>query len=170
MFCTNCGHQIPEGSSFCNHCGAPVNTTRSTQTVSTYDRQKELKEAVQAGQRALQCLYAARDELNKARNWGIVDMIGGGLISTLVKRSKISNAQSCMDQARTALKAFSDELDDVRDLQGLKIDTDDFLDFADWFFDGFVVDFLVQDRINTALSQVEDAIRRVENILRRLGG
>lgn len=22
--CNNCSHSIPEGSSFCNHCGAPV--------------------------------------------------------------------------------------------------------------------------------------------------
>lgn len=29
----------------------------------------------------------------------------------------------------------------------LNIDTHDFLTFADWFFDGFVADWLVQDKI-----------------------
>ena len=32
----------------------------------------------------------------------------------------------------------------------LNIDTGDFLSFADYFFDGFVVDWVVQDRINNA--------------------
>ena len=32
---------------------------------------REMQEAVQAGERALQSLYAARDKLGSARNWGI---------------------------------------------------------------------------------------------------
>ena len=170
MYCNQCGRQIPDGSSFCCHCGAAVGTSRSLAADLSYDRQKEIGEAVQAGKRALQSLCSARDELGKARNWGIVDLVGGGLISTLVKRSKMSNAQTFIEQAKADLKKFSDELDDVHGLAQLDIDTDDFLNFADWFFDGFVVDFMVQDRINKAQGQVEEAIRRVENILHRLGG
>jgi hypothetical protein len=44
----------------------------------------------------------------------------------------------------------------------------DFLSFADFFFDGFVADWLVQDRINEARRQVENAIRRVQEIIRQL--
>lgn len=39
------------------------------------------------------------------------------------------------------------------------------LSFADWFFDGFAVDWMVQSRINQAKEQVEEAIYRVERIL-----
>ena len=46
---------------------------------------REMQEAVQAGERALQSLYAARDKLGSARNWGIFDMLGGGFISDFVK-------------------------------------------------------------------------------------
>ena len=50
---------------------------------------------------------------------------------------------------------------------------DDFLQalpvsFADYFFDGFVVDWMVQDRINNARHQVEEAIRRTEYIINQL--
>ena len=169
MYCTQCGRRIPEGSRFCCYCGAAAAITRSVPADPSYDRQKEIREAVQAGQRALQSLYSAREELNRAKNWGIVDIVGGGLISSLAKRSKMNNAQAYIEQAKADLKKFSDELDDVHDLQRLNIDTDDFLTFADWFFDGFVVDFMVQDRINKARAQVEEAITRVETILRRLG-
>ena len=39
---------------------------------------------------------------------------------------------------------------------------------ADYFFDGFVVDWMVQDRINTARRQVDEAIRRTEYIVNQL--
>ena len=50
----------------------------------------------------------------------------------------------------------------------LNINTGDFLSFADYFFDGFIVDWMVQDRINRAKDQVEDAIRRTEYIVNQL--
>lgn len=55
---------------------------------------REMQEAVQAGERALQSLYAARDKLGSARNWGIFDMLGGGFISDLVKHSKMNDASA----------------------------------------------------------------------------
>ena len=53
-------------------------------------------------------------------------------------------------------------------LCNLNINTGDFLSFADYFFDGFVVDWMVQDRINNARHQVEEAIRRTEYIINQL--
>ncbi len=50
----------------------------------------------------------------------------------------------------------------------LDIETGDFLYFSDLFFDGIVVDWMVQDRIIQATQQVEEAIRRVEEILKQL--
>ena len=42
-----------------------------------YNLQKEMSEAIQAGENALCSLRAAREELQKAGNWGIVDLFGG---------------------------------------------------------------------------------------------
>ena len=110
-----------------------------------YDLEKEKREAIDAGNRALKSLRNAQDNLNSAKNWGLWDMFGGGFISTMAKHSKMDRAKQNMEQARC-----------------------DFLSFADWFFDGFVVDWMVQDRINQASRQVAEAIRRVEGILRQL--
>ena len=62
-----------------------------------YDHAKEIREARAAGERALDCLYAARDQLSSARNWGVVDLLGGGLISGLMKHSKLENAEAEID-------------------------------------------------------------------------
>lgn len=136
----------------------------------TYDLEKEKREAVDAGNRALKSLRNAQDNLNSAKNWGLWDMFGGGFISTMAKHSKMDRAKQNMEQARYDLRNFSRELNDVNMACHLDIETGDFLSFADWFFDGFVVDWMVQDRINQASRQVAEAIRRVEGILRQVRG
>ena len=73
-----------------------------------------------------------------------------------------------MEQAKYDLRSFSRELNDLNMACNLNINTGDFLSFADYFFDGFVVDWVVQDRINNAKRQVEEAIRRTESIVNQL--
>lgn len=135
-----------------------------------FDLEKEKREAIEAGNRALCSLREAQKNLQSAKNWGIWDMLGGGFISTMAKHSKMDRAKQNMEQAKYDLKKFSKELDDVNMNYHLEIQTGDFLSFADWFFDGFFVDWMVQDRINQASDQVSNAIYRVENILRQLQG
>ena len=126
---------------------------------------REIREARAAGIRALNSLRKAQDYLNSARGWGILDMLGGGMISSLIKHSKLSDAQRCIDQAQYDLDAFRRELADVN-LPYAEIDG--FLTFADFFFDGFLADLMVQSRINDAREKLEDACRRVEDVLRQL--
>ena len=133
-----------------------------------YDYNKERQEAIDAGNRALQSLYAAQNDLNSAKNWGIVDMLGGGLVTNLIKHSKMNNAQSHMEQAKYDLQRFSRELGDVSAYINLDFNAADFLSFADYFFDGLVADWLMQDRINNARAQVDEAIRRVQSVMRIL--
>ena len=127
-----------------------------------YDFEKERNEAIDAGERALSSLQAARGELQSAGNWGLLDLFGGDMISGLVKHSKMGNAQKYMEEAKYNLQSFSRELQDVNMTHNLNLNVGDF------FFDGLVADWLVQDRINEARNQVEDAIQQVEDIVRHL--
>ena len=126
---------------------------------------KEVQEARYAGLRALDSLRAAQKALESARGWGIFDILGGGTISTLVKHSKLDRAREHIENAQYALKKFRRELADV-DLPDVWIDG--LLTFADFIFDGFFADLLVQQRINEARRQIERTCRQVEDILRRL--
>ena len=78
-----------------------------------YDIEKEKREAIEAGRRALNSLSAAKENLNSAKNWGLVDMLGGGFFSTMLKHSKMDQAKQNMDQAKYDLRNFSRELNDV---------------------------------------------------------
>ncbi len=133
-----------------------------------YDLEKEKQEAIDAGERALRSLNAAKENLNSAGNWGIVDMLGGGFFTTMMKRSKMDQAQEQMDQAKYDLQNFSRELQDVTMNCDLNIEIGNFLSFADYFFDGFFVDWMVQDKINRAKDQVAEAIRQVERVMDQL--
>lgn len=129
---------------------------------------REMKEALDAGERALLSLRNAQEKLNSAGNWGLFDMFGGGLFSTIMKRSKMDDAQQLMEAAKTDLKRFQRELKDVNIPLDLRMEVGSFLSFADFFFDGFVADYLVQSKISEAKEQVSDAIVRVEQILNEL--
>jgi hypothetical protein len=135
---------------------------------TNYDYQKECREALDAGNRALNSLRNAKSCLDSARNWGIFDMLGGGLLSGLIKRSKIKDAQGLMNRARQDLKTFSRELDDVHMSGQLEVEINDFIGFADLLWDNFLIDWMMQDRINNARFQLDEVIRRVEGILGRL--
>ena len=133
-----------------------------------YDLEKEKREAREAGRRALQSLRAARESLGSARNWGVWDIVGGGFITSVIKRARMDRARQYMEQAKADLRTFSRELQDVNLAGNLHIETNDLLSFADVFLDGMIVDFLVQDRIRKAAQQVDEAIRQVERALERL--
>ena len=121
---------------------------------------REMQEAVNAGERALSSLRMAKEKLDSAGNWG--------LFSTMVKRSKMDDASGLMEAAKTDLKRFQKELSDVNIPMDLRMEVGSFLSFADFFFDGFVADYLVQSKISDAKAQVSDAIIRVEQILNEL--
>ena len=74
---------------------------------------REMKEAIDAGERALSSLRMAQEKLNSAGNWGLFDMFGGGLFSTMIKRSKMDDASKLMETAKSDLKRFQKELKDV---------------------------------------------------------
>ena len=128
----------------------------------------EIREAIDAGERALRSLYSAQDKLKGARGWGIFDMLGGGFISDLMKHSKMEEASKSMEEAKYHLQRFRKELSDVNGNFNLQLNVGGFLSFADFFFDGFVADYLVQSKISEARRQVDDAIAKVSRILEDL--
>ena len=123
---------------------------------------REVIEAISAADDALNHLQRARQCLNSAGNWGLLDMFGGNFITGLFKHSKMAGAEQEIEEARYALQRFSKELRDVSGFSSIHIN--EFLTFADFFFDGFVADLLVQSQISNAKRQCDDAIRMVSDI------
>ena len=134
------------------------------------ENRQEVREAIAAADMAIMSLERARKELESARRWGLWDIFGGGLLSTLGKHSRMDEANAAMNEAKRHLRNLKRELLDVRISDDFKLDVGNFLSFADYFFDGFVADFMVQSRIIDALEQVEEAITKIRNIRGSLYG
>ena len=129
---------------------------------------KELQEAVDAADRALYSLEQAKRSLGSARGWGLYDMFAGGFFSTMFKHGSMKKAEGHLKDARTALREFNRELDDVDEMIDFSYNRTDILTFADYFADSFLVDFLMQGRIKDAVRNVEDTIQKVTLIRNKL--
>lgn len=71
------------------------------------DNLKEIQDAKVIINRLLQLINEAEAKFKSARNWGVADILGGGLIVNIVKHSKIDSANNVMEHKRCAKAAMS---------------------------------------------------------------
>ena len=133
-----------------------------------YNREKEVTEAIRAGERALDSLYLANRKLSSASGWVFLDLFGGNFFSGLMKHSNLSDASVYLRRARNEVDRFRMELGDIRDIPEVNDEIGDFLTFADFFWDGALADILVQSRIHECRNRVNDSINKIERIIREL--
>ena len=131
-------------------------------------QRREVGEALHAGRQAEQALSGVLDSLDSAESWGTWDMLGGGLFTTMAKHGHIDDARAGIDHAQRALSRFRTELADVRDMELPQVQIGEFATFADYFFDGFFMDWMVQSKIQDAQEGVSEVHVRVLNALRNL--
>lgn len=124
-------------------------------------RGKELQEAEEAAQEVMQSLDDLLGTLNSAANWGVWDMLGGGLISTAIKHSKIDDAREQIIVVQRNLNRLERELTDIKIYTDLGIDIGALASFADYFFDGLITDWVVQSRINEAEKRTKELQEQV---------
>ena len=125
----------------------------------------EIAEAVQAGERALESLQKAGERLDKAKNWSLIDLFGGGLFTDVMKHSRLKETKTYLEEAKKDLKEFRRELKDVQMFLNLDLEISDFLKITDIFFDNPVSDYMVQSKIRQAKEQLDEAVCQVENMI-----
>jgi vacuolar-type H+-ATPase subunit I/STV1 len=129
---------------------------------------KEIKEAITAGDSVLKSLYDAQDSLSSAGNWGTFDMLGGGLIASAVKHSRINDSKGFIHDAQSKMRRFQKELKDIEMRIKVQFETGGMLKFADFFFDGLIVDWVVQGRIRDSEAQTKQQTKRISSIMGKL--
>ena len=131
-------------------------------------QRREVGEAISAGRTAESALSAVLDSLDSAEDWGTWDMLGGGLMATMAKHEHLDDARAGIGWAQQCLSRFRTELADVRDMEIPQVQIGEFATFADYFFDGFFMDWMVQSKIQDAQEGVSEVHVRVLNALRNL--
>ncbi|HUX77218.1 MAG TPA: hypothetical protein VMY40_11315 [Anaerolineae bacterium] len=134
---------------------------------------RELDEAISAGNQVLDGLDHAIASLKSAGSWGVWDLLGGGIVATAVKHSRIDDARASIHRVQELLWRFRRELGDVEADPDVGVDLSSFEAFADYFFDGLIVDWIVQSRIENSLEKAvhtRDTVQQVVGDLHaRLG-
>ena len=128
---------------------------------------REIKEAIDAGEEAMVLLAEMEQYLRSARNWGNWDMMGGRGMSSYVKHSNIDKARARLHKTQHLLNRFENELRDVYNPHqlNLSLNLDSFTRFIDIFFDNLISDWIVQQRIRNALSNVIAVKDRASRLL-----
>lgn len=134
------------------------------------DQLKEINEAVAVIDRILPLLNEAKGKLKSARNWGFVDMMGGGLFTNLIKHAKINSAASSMNQVSYLLGELKRELGDIDFPSNYQMNTGGFATFADFFFDGIFADAYMQGKIFDSIDTVNNLESRLRDLRSRLVG
>lgn len=129
---------------------------------------REIEEAVCAGNAAVDQILSIEESLESAEGWGTFDLLGGGMISGMAKHSHLDEAQYKVEHLQYLLSKLRTELADVSINADLQIHVDGFLRFADYFFDGFIADWAVLDRINESHEQVANVKSQVYSIISNL--
>jgi len=140
----------------------------SNQVAQGKNRIKEIREAYGAGQDVINCLDNALSSLGSAKNWGVWDVMGGGLLADLAKHSHIDDAKAQAQRAQTLLRRFNAELADVHISGHFSFETGGFAKFADFFFDGLIADFVMQSRINNSRESIGRVRGQVQSVLSKL--
>lgn len=129
---------------------------------------KEIDEAIASGKKTLNSLNGLRENLQSAQNWGVWDILGGGLISNIGKHSAIDDANDIARDVQEQLKSFKKELSDVNEFTHIEVNLSSFASFADFFLDGIFADWFVQSKINNSLDNVNSTISVVDKIINDL--
>lgn len=129
---------------------------------------KELSEAIAAGEQVITALQQTIAALESAEGWGTWDLLGGGLLSTAVKHSRIDEARQTIQQVQGKMNRFQRELADIRTQVNLQIDIGHFESFADYFFDGLIMDWIVQSKISDSLARARQAKASISRAVKQL--
>lgn len=132
------------------------------------NQEKEVKEAIYAGRDALRTSEKILSSLGSAESWSTWDLFGGGLWSDMAKHSELDDAQRQVQNLQEELRRFKTELVDIEISADLHVSIDGFLGFADYFFDGFIADWAVMNKINDSQIQVAETKKQIERVLNRL--
>jgi hypothetical protein len=151
-----------------NHKAAAELIKNAEQIAGLESDEKEIDEAVTAGSNVISSLNRVIESLQSAKGWGTWDMLGGGLLSTAIKHNRIDDARDEIDEVQPLMSRFSRELADVQNQIDLQVNIGEFETFADYFFDGLIVDWVVQSKITESLAQVETARSNISDTVDQL--
>ncbi|NLC93788.1 MAG: hypothetical protein GX677_10100 [Treponema sp.] len=106
----------------------------------------------------------AENSFKSARTWGFIDIFGGGLITDLIKHSRLNNASITMNKISYLLQELQSELKTITIPVDYRMQMGGFSTFGDFVFDGAIFDIYMQSKIMQSLEQVRILKGKLEQL------
>lgn len=129
----------------------------------------QVNKALSLTDQLISCLDEAERQLSSARNWGFLDVLGGGFFVDLIKHSKLNNAKATMDKVSYLMGELQRVMGGIAIPSDYRMEIGGFATFADFFFDGGIVDIYMTAKIMSSLSEVRKLRDKCYDLKSRLG-
>ena len=125
----------------------------SNKLENSYQFKVELNEAIDVGQVCLKLTNQIISHLSKVRNWGHWNHQGRrrSQMGRMMHREAIDRARNLTYQIKHHLNLFANELNDLGKRIPFQVDTSNFVDFSEFFFNNIITDWILQQQLTKAL-------------------
>ena len=128
----------------------------------------QVNQAIDLTNQLISCLDDAERQLSSARNWGFLEILGGGLITDLIKHSKLNNAKVSMERVNYLMQELQRVLGTISIPGDYRMQVGGFETFADFFFDSGIVDVYMTAKIMSSLNEVRRLKEKCYDLKSRL--
>lgn len=128
---------------------------------------REITEAITAGNEAKIALNRSLKSLEGAKDYSTWDtFLGGGLIATSLKHSKLDESEDAIHAAQRSLQKFHTELLDIQQIKAdnLSVERDSFVTFADYVFDDIFSAWSTHSKINNSIDRMDQTLQDLANV------
>lgn len=125
---------------------------------------QQIAAARQTIKQLLIVLDKADRKFRSARNWGFLDILGGGLLTDLMKHGKLSSASADMNEVQRLLGYLQAQLGNVSFPNDYRMQLGGFSTFADFLFDGAIFDIYMQSKIMRSIDELQRLYGKLEQL------
>lgn len=132
------------------------------------NQEVELEEAIEAGTAALRTLSEVISNINSAKDWSHLDVLGGKFLLDFAKHEKLEETQTNIEQLQIQLQHFNRELSDISIRGSLQASIDRMLKFSDLFLESLSADLTIQEKILQSAKEADQTRDQILGVLRQL--
>ena len=134
------------------------------------DQHKDMREVKQQTEKVLALIEEALKKLNSASNWGLYDILGGGMISSVIKRNRMKDSNQLLKEIEDTMRKLQDEYVHIELSLPDKFYLDFSTEFLDVWFDNIWTDLSVQNNLKRTREQLErlrEKIFELDRVLKK---
>ena len=130
------------------------------------EMQKELRDVKLQADHVLRLIDEALDKIKSASNWGIYDVIAGGMVSSMIKRERMKESNRLMEEIGLALNKLQNEYGDIAWQLPERLSLDLTSELLDVWFDNIFTDLSVQSNLSKQKDQLVKLSQQVKELER----